>query len=144
MTQTVLLTGATGMFGSRIARHLVNERGVRVRLLVRRAEEAAKRDALSPLLEGGAEIIHGDLADRLALDRATQGVDVVVSAVQGIMMLHFASPRRIAADTLRGGSHTPRDLQMRAAVFGIGSVLARRSGLRDETTANATTWNCRS
>ncbi len=83
MTQTVLLSGATGMPGSQIARHLLDQPEARVRLLVRGGEDAGKRSALNPLLTRGAEIIEGDLADRASLDRATQGVDVIVSAVQG-------------------------------------------------------------
>ena len=82
MTQTVLLVGATGMLGSQIARHLLNQAEARVRLLVR-GGNAAKRAALDPLLTRGTEIIEGDLADRASLDRATQGVEVIVSAVQG-------------------------------------------------------------
>ncbi|WP_284948144.1 NmrA family NAD(P)-binding protein [Acidisoma cladoniae] len=38
---------------------------------------------LSPLLARGAKIIQGNLADSASLDRATMGVDVIVSAVQG-------------------------------------------------------------
>ena len=83
MTQTVLLAGATGMLGSRIARHLLNQPEARVRLLIRGGDASAKRDALGPLFDRGAESIEGDLADRASLDRATQGVDVIVSAVQG-------------------------------------------------------------
>ena len=79
MTQTILLVGATGMLGSRIAAHLLERPEVRLRLLVRHADDAK----LKPLLDGGAEVIEGDLADARSLDRATQGVDVVVSAVQG-------------------------------------------------------------
>ena len=82
MTQTVLLAGATGMLGSRIAHHLLHQPEARVWLLAR-AGDAAKRAALGPLLSRGAEIIEGDLADHASLDRATQGVDVIVSAVQG-------------------------------------------------------------
>ncbi len=82
MTQTVLLAGATGMLGSRIAHRLMSQPEARLRLLVR-GGDAAKRAALDPLLAHGAEIIEGDLADLPALDRATQGVDVIVSAVQG-------------------------------------------------------------
>lgn len=82
MTQTVLLAGATGMLGSQIARHLLDQPEARLRLLVRGAD-AGKRAALGPLLARGAESIEGDLADRASLDRATQGVDVIVSAVQG-------------------------------------------------------------
>ena len=82
MTQTVLLAGATGMLGSQIARHLLDQPDARLRLLVR-GGDARKRAALNPLLARGAEVIEGDLADRASLDRATQGVDVIVSAVQG-------------------------------------------------------------
>ena len=83
MTQTVLLAGATGMLGSQIARYLLDQPEARLRLLVRGGDAADKRKALDPLLTRGAEIIEGDLADRASLDRATQGVDVIVSAVQG-------------------------------------------------------------
>lgn len=81
MTQTILLAGATGMLGSRIAHHLLQQPEARIRLLVR--DMTSKRAALDPLAAKGAELIEGDLADPASLDRATQGVDVVVSAVQG-------------------------------------------------------------
>ena len=82
MAQTVLLAGATGMLGRQIARHLLDQPDARLRLLVR-SGDAGKRVALNPLLARSAEIIEGDLADRTSLDRATQGVDVIVSTVQG-------------------------------------------------------------
>ena len=81
MTDTILLAGATGMFGSRIAHHLVLRPNARVRLLVR--DIAGNKDKLESLVKGGAELIEGDLADPASLDRATRGVDVIVSAVQG-------------------------------------------------------------
>ena len=81
MTQTILLIGATGMLGGRIAEHLLDKPEARIRLLVRKA--AAKRVLLGPFAAKGAELIEGDLADQASLERATQGVDVVVSAVQG-------------------------------------------------------------
>ena len=79
MTQTILLAGATGMLGSRIAAHLLDLPGARLRLLAR----APSDDRLKPLLDRGAEVLEGDLTNRASLDRATQGVDVIVSAVQG-------------------------------------------------------------
>lgn len=82
MTQTVLLAGATGMLGSQIARHLLEQPEARIRLLVR-GVDAGKRAALDTLLGRGAETVEGDLADLASLDRATRGVDVIVSAVQG-------------------------------------------------------------
>jgi uncharacterized protein YbjT (DUF2867 family) len=79
MTQTILLAGATGKLGSRIASYLLEQPETKVRLLVRNLENSA----IKPLLERGAEIVQGDLADHDSLDRATQGADVIVSAVQG-------------------------------------------------------------
>lgn len=83
--QTTLLVGASGMLGSRIARHLLDRPETRVRLMLRAGaiDDAKNRDALKPLLDGGAQVVEGDLADRASLDRATEGVDVIVSAVQG-------------------------------------------------------------
>ena len=81
MTQTILLAGATGMLGSRIAHHLLQQPEARLRLLVRNLP--ARNDALHALVVAGAELIEGDLTDRASLDRATQGIDVIVSAVQG-------------------------------------------------------------
>ncbi len=82
MEQTVLLVGATGMFGSRIARHLLDQSEARVRLLLR-GPWGDKNHVLTPFVERGAEVVEGDLSDRDSLDRATQGVDVIVSAIQG-------------------------------------------------------------
>jgi uncharacterized protein YbjT (DUF2867 family) len=81
MTDTILLAGATGMLGSRIAYHLTENPETRVRLLVR--DLSGNTDKLEPLVKAGAEVIEGDLADAASLDRATRGVDVIVSAVQG-------------------------------------------------------------
>jgi uncharacterized protein YbjT (DUF2867 family) len=83
MTQTILLAGATGMLGGRIAHHLLNEPDGKLRLLVRGGRNDKNRSALDPLINRGAEIVDGDLEDRSSLDRATEGVDVIVSAVQG-------------------------------------------------------------
>ena len=82
MTQIILLADATGMLGSHIAHSLLDQPDARLRLLVR-SGNGAKRATLDPLLTRGAEIIEGDLTDRSSLDRATQGVDVIVSTVQG-------------------------------------------------------------
>lgn len=83
MTRTVLLVGATGMFGRRVAGCLLDRPGTRVRLLVRDGSDDKNRQILEPLLARGAELIDGNLADPASLDRATQGVDAIVSAVQG-------------------------------------------------------------
>jgi uncharacterized protein YbjT (DUF2867 family) len=80
MSQTVLLVGATGMLGGRIAAHLAaNEASARLRLLVRDASS----NKLGNLRDDNVEVVEGDLSDHGSLDRATAGIDVIVSAVQG-------------------------------------------------------------
>ncbi len=81
MTDTILIAGGTGMLGGRIADHLLDSSKARIRLLVR--DPSASRDKLEPLVKAGAELIEGDLSDPASLDRATRGVDVIISAVQG-------------------------------------------------------------
>jgi uncharacterized protein YbjT (DUF2867 family) len=83
--QTVLLAGATGMLGARIAEHLLDADDVVLRLLVRQAtlDDPEKRRQIDPLVERGAEVVIGDVSDPASLDDATRGVDVVISALQG-------------------------------------------------------------
>lgn len=85
MSQTVLLVGATGTLGHRIAVHLTRQPDTTVRLLVRpgAAQDPAKRAALEELGDAGARTVEGSLHDLPSLDAAVGGVDVVVSAVQG-------------------------------------------------------------
>lgn len=73
------------MLGARIADHLLEDEDVALRLLVRPAALADpdKRSGLDPLVERGAEIVEGDVTDPASLGRETDGVDVVVSALQG-------------------------------------------------------------
>lgn len=94
MTQTVLLVGATGMLGRHIAGHLLTLPHAHVRLLVRNRNQANRNATIAPLLDRGAEIVEGGLADPASLDRATQGVDVIVSAVQGGTGRHHQRPGR--------------------------------------------------
>lgn len=84
-TQTVLLAGSTGMLGGRIAHHLLDRPDTAVRLLVRSGgpTDPAKKEALRGLEERGAVVVDGDVTEPASLDAATEGVDVVVSALQG-------------------------------------------------------------
>ena len=67
----VLVTGATGFIGLEVATQLA-ERGLRPRLMVRRASRA-------PLLHHlDAEVVHGDLASPATLRRAVAGCDAVI------------------------------------------------------------------
>lgn len=82
---TVLLAGATGMLGGKIARALLARPEVELRLLVRGAEAAdsKRRPSINALAEQGTLVVEADLANPRALRAATHGVDVVVSAVNG-------------------------------------------------------------
>ncbi|HSD81872.1 MAG TPA: NmrA family NAD(P)-binding protein [Solirubrobacteraceae bacterium] len=70
----LLLCGATGELGGRVARRLADH-GAPLRLLVRRAPDAAFVEEL------GADIATGDLRDARSLDRAVRGVATVVTTV---------------------------------------------------------------
>ncbi len=85
MTTTVLVAGATGMLGNRIATHLLDQSDVTVRLLLRDAVPAdpAKAQGVDALVGRGAIVVIGDVADPPSLDAASAGVDVVISALQG-------------------------------------------------------------
>jgi dihydroflavonol-4-reductase len=65
----VFLTGATGFIGGRLARAL-NDRGYRIRCLVRSPERAAALAAM------GAELIVGDITDETALAKAAAGAQL--------------------------------------------------------------------
>jgi nucleoside-diphosphate-sugar epimerase len=72
--ERILITGATGFIGSRLAERLVAERGAAVRGLVR---DPAKGQALAAL---GVEFAAGDVTDPATLAAALAGCTVVVHA----------------------------------------------------------------
>lgn len=71
MTQTVLVTGATGLAGANISKQLV-ERGDTVRALARATADTG------PLAALGVEIVTGDVTDADAVMRATRGCDAAI------------------------------------------------------------------
>jgi uncharacterized protein YbjT (DUF2867 family) len=71
----ILVTGATGFIGGRLARRLLAE-GHEVRALVR---DPAKATSL-----GGAELFQGDLLDPASLEGAGEGVDVAYYLVHSM------------------------------------------------------------
>ena len=78
--QTIVLAGATGKLGGRIAREL-RLRGVPVRAIVRRGTIAER---LNTLREQQVEIVEADLHERAEIVRACQGASCVVSALLGL------------------------------------------------------------
>ncbi|SFT65765.1 NmrA-like family protein [Geodermatophilus amargosae] len=77
---TVLLAGATGDLGGRLARELL-DRGAVVRALTRPGSDPAAAARVRGL---GATVVVADYADPAALQEACAGADVVVSAVSGL------------------------------------------------------------
>lgn len=69
----VLVTGATGFFGSHLVR-VLRQRGYPVRALVRHSSDS------TPLTAQRVEVVRGDLGDPASLARATEGVRLVFHA----------------------------------------------------------------
>ena len=80
MEQAVLVIGASRMLGSRIVHHLLSVPNTSVGLL---ALKNSPRTTVAALIECGAELAEGDLAEHTSLTCATTGIDVVISKVQG-------------------------------------------------------------
>lgn len=81
----ILVVGATGQLGSKIARALVTG-SRRVRALAR------PTSAYRSLQEHGVEVVFGDLKDRSSLDAACEGVETVITTAN--------SARRGGEDTI--------------------------------------------
>lgn len=100
----VLLTGATGYVGGRLAPVLENA-GVRLRCLARQPAALASR------VSAGTEVVAGDLLDPPSLERAFAGVDVAYYLVHSM------------------GSHGDYRETDRTAARNFGNA-ARRAGVR--------------
>lgn len=82
----VLVVGATGMLGGKIARALLAKGGAAsVSVMVRpgSSDEGEVKAKLDELVRLGAAVVVGDLADHASLAAATRGMEVVVSTLQG-------------------------------------------------------------
>ena len=77
----VLVIGGTGKLGQKIVRELVGTGRAQVRVAHR---PGANSDVLEALRATEAELVAAELADPASLARACQGVDVIVSALQGM------------------------------------------------------------
>jgi len=73
----ILVCGASGELGRRVARQLIEHRK-NVRVLLRPQADATE------LQECGAEIVRGDFRDHESLERAVRGVGTVVSGVTAL------------------------------------------------------------
>lgn len=101
----VLIAGSTGMLGTRIAHHLLAQPAVNVRLLVRPSarQDPDKAQTLADLENLGATVVLGDVSDPAALDQATLGADVVISALQGDRSVIVDGQIALAEAAVRSG-----------------------------------------
>jgi len=73
--ETLLITGATGRQGGAVLRHLLKQRGWKLRALVHRADPRG----VDGLKQQGVEFVQGDLEDVSSLEAAVRGVYGVYS-----------------------------------------------------------------
>ena len=116
MSQTVLVTGATGLAGANICKLLV-ERGDSVRALARQTADTG------PLTELGVEVVTGDVTDRDAVMRAARGSD---AAIHCAALLGGASQNLADFEAVNvGGTKNVLDA---AEAVGLGRVVAVSTG----------------
>ncbi|MGA2474046.1 MAG: NAD-dependent epimerase/dehydratase family protein [Acidimicrobiales bacterium] len=116
MTQTVLVTGATGLAGANICKLLI-ERGDAVRALARDTADTA------PLAALGVEIVTGDVTDPDAVLRAATGSD---AAIHCAALLGGASQNLADFEAVNiGGTKNVLDA---AEAAGLGRVVAVSTG----------------
>ncbi|MGD0747303.1 MAG: NAD-dependent epimerase/dehydratase family protein [Acidimicrobiales bacterium] len=116
MTQTILVTGATGLAGANICR-LLTERGDAIRALARESADTA------PLAALGVEIVTGDVTDPDAVRRAATGSD---AAIHCAALLGGASQNLADFEAVNvGGTKNVLDA---AEAVGLGRVVAVSTG----------------
>ena len=80
MDNQILLAGATGDLGGRIAKALISK-GAKVKAVVR---ADSKKEAVNLLKAGGVEIVELDMNDHAALVNVCKGATCIVSALAGL------------------------------------------------------------
>jgi uncharacterized protein YbjT (DUF2867 family) len=113
----VLMTGATGAAGSRIARTLLDE-GLDVRVLVRDAERAER------LLGGAAEIVVGDLGDPGSVRAALGGIEQLVLSGPD-------DPRRVGWETAAIDAAAAAGVRRVVRVSTVGAAIGSSVALWD-------------
>lgn len=102
MTRTILVAGATGWIGQKVAGHLI-ARGARPRLMARGGIDHPKVAALGSLVQQGAEIVDADIGSPHSLHQALEGIDIVISTLQGGPDVIIDGQVRLAEIALKQG-----------------------------------------
>ena len=119
----ILVTGATGKVGSRLAKRLA-ERGHDIRALVRDRARAAD------LLGDGMELAQGDLLDAASLTTAVQGVDAVVHCAAFFRGATAEQAHKINDLGTQHLANAARDASVKRFVFtSTGLVYGHNGGL---------------
>lgn len=87
----ILVVGGTGAQGGSVARHLLAEGRYRVRCLTRRLDSVPA----TALADAGAEVVHGDMADRDSLDAALAGCEAAFGVTN--YFEHFEAEYQLGA-----------------------------------------------
>jgi uncharacterized protein YbjT (DUF2867 family) len=117
----ILLTGATGFIGPKIA-HALRSRDLPVRTLVRDRDPAKS----AQLTAWGCEVVRGDMTRADSLRAAVEGCDTVVHLVS----IRTGKPRQFEAIMAQG----TRDLVAAAQGAGVGRwIQMSASGVGEET-----------
>ena len=121
---TTLITGATGVVGTAVLRHL-SEQGNELRALVRSDEGAVH------VSRWGAAPVMGDITDPASLTEATRGVDLVYH-IAGLNLMCPRRPQRLEEVNVAGAVNVVRAARqsgVRRVVFtSSAAVLGERRG----------------
>lgn len=116
----ILVTGATGFLGSRLARAFAKD-GRAVRVLVRREVDADRwRDE-------GFEVVRGDLLDRASLDTAVEDIDTVLHSA-ALVSADVARDAEIHAVNATGTKNLVDAAAQRVRAFVFQSSIAVYGG----------------
>jgi dihydroflavonol-4-reductase len=113
-----LVTGANGHVGNNLCRQLV-ARGERVRAMIRKTADPASLAGLD------VEIVHGDVLDATAVERAVAGTGRVYHVAAGFLMWS-PDPER---DIVRASVEGTRNVLGAAARAGVEKVVYTSTGL---------------
>ena len=133
----ILITGATGKVGSRLAQYFLNQKED-IRLLVRDKNRAAS------LKEQGAEIIVGDLTNLEDLKKAVNCIDVVIHTAAAFRGVSDETQKSINLDATIHLAKVALEASVQRFIFAsttnvyLGNTLNRPATENDEPTGTAT------